>query len=164
MTTLGWPWPIYDKFKFCNLGFPIGKSEITFAACDLKVGRCRQLFELMKICEYSRSMSFLKKVLYVLCFYYAKISGERLQDHWSHGYFFLLKYYMYIVGHSLESHHDHHWGSYNEYPQFEYLRKSKKDHYDNFTRKIFFHFLNCSILGNVTGLRLLKRITHFISK
>ena len=24
----------------------------TFAACDLKVGRCRQLFEIMKVCEY----------------------------------------------------------------------------------------------------------------
>ena len=23
-----------------------------FAACDLKVGRCRQLFECMKVCEY----------------------------------------------------------------------------------------------------------------
>ena len=31
----------------------------TIAAADLKVGRCRQLIELMKICEYSRSMSFL---------------------------------------------------------------------------------------------------------
>ena len=30
----------------------------TIAACDLKVGGCRQLIELMKICEYSRSMSF----------------------------------------------------------------------------------------------------------
>ena len=24
----------------------------TIAACDLKVGRCRQLIELMKVCEY----------------------------------------------------------------------------------------------------------------
>ena len=31
----------------------------TIAACDLKVGRCRQLVDSMKICEYSRSMSFL---------------------------------------------------------------------------------------------------------
>ena len=23
-----------------------------FAACDLKVGRCRQLIEIMKVCEY----------------------------------------------------------------------------------------------------------------
>ena len=28
------------------------------AACDLKVGRCRQLVEFMKVCEYSRSRSF----------------------------------------------------------------------------------------------------------
>ena len=31
----------------------------TVAASDLKVGRCRQLIELMKICEYSMSRSFL---------------------------------------------------------------------------------------------------------
>ena len=31
----------------------------TIAACDLKVGRCRQLVDLMKGCEYSRSRSFL---------------------------------------------------------------------------------------------------------
>ena len=30
----------------------------TVAACVLKVGRCRQLIEFMKICEYSRSRSF----------------------------------------------------------------------------------------------------------
>ena len=28
-------------------------------ACDLKVGRCRQLIESTKICEYLRSRSFL---------------------------------------------------------------------------------------------------------
>ena len=31
----------------------------TIAASDLKVDRYRQLIELMKICEYSRSRSFL---------------------------------------------------------------------------------------------------------
>ena len=31
----------------------------TIAACDLNVSRCRQLNDLMKICDYSRSMSFL---------------------------------------------------------------------------------------------------------
>ena len=31
----------------------------TMAASDLKVGRYRQLIELMKICEYSRSRSLL---------------------------------------------------------------------------------------------------------
>ena len=35
----------------------MGKSETvhfseTIAACDLKVGRCRQLFEIMKLCEH----------------------------------------------------------------------------------------------------------------
>ena len=35
----------------------MGKSENsgffrTIAACDLEVGRCRQLIEIMKVCEY----------------------------------------------------------------------------------------------------------------
>ena len=35
----------------------MGKSENsrfseTLAACDMKVGRCRQLIEIMKVCEY----------------------------------------------------------------------------------------------------------------
>ena len=55
----------------------------TIAASDLKVGRCRQLIEFMKLCEYRRSWSFLYNIffmflyvlyniffmfLYVLCF------------------------------------------------------------------------------------------------
>ena len=44
----------------------------TIEACDLKVGRYRQLIEIMKVCEYRRSRSFLYhiffQVLYVLCF------------------------------------------------------------------------------------------------
>ena len=31
----------------------------TIEACDLKVGRCRQLIDFMKVCEYRRSRSFL---------------------------------------------------------------------------------------------------------
>ena len=35
----------------------MGRSETvddseTIAACDLKVGKCRQLIEIMKVCEY----------------------------------------------------------------------------------------------------------------
>ena len=30
----------------------------TVTVCDLKVGRCRQLIEFMKVYEYSRSRSF----------------------------------------------------------------------------------------------------------
>ena len=47
----------YDKVKFGNLGFSMGKvitvdfSE-TIAASYLKVGRCRQPIESMKVCEY----------------------------------------------------------------------------------------------------------------
>ena len=36
----------------------MGFSE-TIAACDLKLGRCRQLIEFMKVFEYSSSRSFL---------------------------------------------------------------------------------------------------------
>ena len=47
----------YGKVKFGNLGFSIGKSENsgfseTIAASDLKVGRCRQVIEVMKVCEF----------------------------------------------------------------------------------------------------------------
>ena len=34
----------------------------TIAACDLKVGRCRQLIEFIKVCDYLRSRSFLDPV------------------------------------------------------------------------------------------------------
>ena len=34
-------------------------SAETIAACDMKVGRYRQLIDFMKVCEYCRSMSFL---------------------------------------------------------------------------------------------------------
>ena len=41
----------------------------TIAACDLKVGRCRQLIEIMKVCEVKViSLSYFFQVLYVLCF------------------------------------------------------------------------------------------------
>ena len=47
-----------------NLVSQIGKSEIggsseSIAACDLKVGRCRQLVELIELCEFRRSRPFL---------------------------------------------------------------------------------------------------------
>ena len=48
----------YGKGKFGNLGFSMGKKvktvdfSETIAASDLKVGRCRQLIEFLKVCEY----------------------------------------------------------------------------------------------------------------
>ena len=47
----------YGKVKFGNLGFSMGKVKTvdfseSLAASDLKVGRCRQLIEVMKVCEY----------------------------------------------------------------------------------------------------------------
>ena len=41
----------------------------TIAACDLKVGRCRQIIEIMKVCEVKViSSPYIFQVLYVLCF------------------------------------------------------------------------------------------------
>ena len=40
----------------------------TIAACDLKVGRCRQLIKIMKVCDEWRYLSYIFQVLYVLCF------------------------------------------------------------------------------------------------
>ena len=43
----------------------------TIEACDLKVGRCRQLIEIMKVCEFKVkviSLPYIFQVLYVLCF------------------------------------------------------------------------------------------------
>ena len=47
----------YGKVKFGNLGFLWEKVKTvdfseTIAASDLKVGRCRQLIEFLKVCEY----------------------------------------------------------------------------------------------------------------
>ena len=39
----------------------------TIAASDLKVGRCRQLIEFMKLCEYWRSRSFLYNIFSRFC-------------------------------------------------------------------------------------------------
>ena len=43
----------------------------TIAACDLMVGRCRQLIEVMKVCEHEGQGHFfiyIFQVMYVLCF------------------------------------------------------------------------------------------------
>ena len=47
----------YGKVNFGYLCFLWEKVKTvdfseTIAACDLKVGRCRQLIEIMKVCEY----------------------------------------------------------------------------------------------------------------
>ena len=51
------------------------------AACDLKVGRCRQL--IIEGQGHFFTIYFPGFVCFVL--HLAKISGERLQDHWSSG-------------------------------------------------------------------------------
>ena len=47
----------YSNVKFGNIGFSMEKVKTvdfseTIAACDLIVGRCRELIEIMKVCEY----------------------------------------------------------------------------------------------------------------
>ena len=39
----------------------------TIEACDLKVGRYRQLIDFMKVCEYRRSRSFLYHMFSKVC-------------------------------------------------------------------------------------------------
>ena len=59
----------------------------TIAACDLKVGRCRQLIEIMKVSIEGQGHFFTIYFPVFVCFvlYLAKKSGERLQYHWSPG-------------------------------------------------------------------------------
>ena len=48
----------------------------TIAACDLKVGRGRQLIEIMKVCEYWRSRSFLYHIFSRFCMFYALLGQD----------------------------------------------------------------------------------------
>ena len=57
--------------------------QLLFRVCDLKVGRYKQLIELMNLCEHSRSASFCPNGQNVIL--KDQISGERSQDHWSSG-------------------------------------------------------------------------------
>ena len=43
----------------------------TIAVSDMKVGRCRQLIEFMKLCEYRRSRSFLYHIFFRFCMFCA---------------------------------------------------------------------------------------------
>ena len=59
----------------------------TIAASDLKSRRSRHLIEFTKVCEgqcHFFTICFPGFVCVVL--YWAKISGERSQDHWSSGF------------------------------------------------------------------------------
>ena len=48
----------------------------TIPACDLKVGRCRQLIEFMKVCEYGRSRSFLYHIFSRFCMFCALLGQD----------------------------------------------------------------------------------------
>ena len=60
----------------------MGKSEKRFletiAASDLKVGRCRQLIEFMKLYEYYRSRSFLYHIFSRFCMFCALL-GQNIR-------------------------------------------------------------------------------------
>ena len=69
----------------------------TIAACDLKVGRCRQLIEIMKVCEYWRSRSFLYHILSRFWMFCALLgqeirwafTGPLVLWLWKNGYYFM---------------------------------------------------------------------------
>ena len=48
----------------------------TIAVCDLKVGRCRQLIEIMKVYEYLRSRSFLYHIFSRFCMFCALLGQD----------------------------------------------------------------------------------------
>ena len=48
----------------------------TIAACDLKVCRYRQLIEIMKVCEHSRSRSFLYHIFSRFCMFFALLGQD----------------------------------------------------------------------------------------
>ena len=48
----------------------------TIEACDLKVRRCRQLIEIMKVNEYSRSRSFLYHIFFRFCIFCALLGQD----------------------------------------------------------------------------------------
>ena len=56
----------------------------TIAACDLKVGRCRQPIQLMKVCEYLRSMSFLYHIFSRFCMFCALLGQDIRQIIWKY--------------------------------------------------------------------------------
>ena len=72
----------YGKVKFGDLGFSMEKVKTvgffseTTAASDLKVGRCRQLIEVMKVCEYRRSRSFLYHIFSRFCMFCALVGQD----------------------------------------------------------------------------------------
>ena len=47
-----------------------------FPACDLKVGRCRQLIEFMKVSEYSSSRSFHYHIFSRFCMFGALLGQD----------------------------------------------------------------------------------------
>ena len=48
----------------------------TIAACDLKAGRSRQLIEIMKVCEYCMSRSFLYHIFSRFCMFCALLGQD----------------------------------------------------------------------------------------
>ena len=79
----------------------MGKSENSgffrnYCSHDLEFGRCKQLIEILfrNVSIDSQGHFFTIYFPGFVCFvlYLAKISGERLQDHWSSGCFILLLY------------------------------------------------------------------------
>ena len=60
---------LWEKVKIVDF------SE-TIAACALKVGGCRQVIEIMKVCEYCRSRSFLYHIFSIFCMFCALLGQD----------------------------------------------------------------------------------------
>ena len=81
---ISWPWPKVIKISKLKLWFShtsLGLETIA-ASWDLKLCRCRQLMNSIKVCEYSWSRSFHDDLILQ-----DQASGERSQDQWSSGSF-----------------------------------------------------------------------------
>ena len=77
--TLEWPWPILQQGQIwkCRLFYrkTVDFSE-TIAASDLKGNRSRHLIELMKVCKYWRSRSFLYHMFSRFCMFCALLGQD----------------------------------------------------------------------------------------
>ena len=63
--------------KTVDFSETIAASDLkVVAASDLKVGRCRQLIEFMKLCEYRRSRSFLYHMFSRFCMFCALLGQD----------------------------------------------------------------------------------------
>ena len=80
--TLEWPWSVLRQGQILLFRLFYGKTvdfSETIAACDLKVGRCRQLIEIMKVCEYWKSRSILYHIFSRFFLFTSALLGQDIR-------------------------------------------------------------------------------------